>query len=158
MAIKKNSTRKSPKKKPCKINGRRVESNIVKGLSKVKHPLYIFRFNENRRNPTPADIYLSTPKYNVLVEVKATMRGKIQKGNIRKKQIERMTAFQDINDSNISLVCLYFSGKIALVNVESIKELKSSITFVQAKEAGLEVIDWNQINRYLARLKIKNSA
>lgn len=139
------------RKKTKPISGRRIEKNIFNHITKHKPKWWIFRFNENRRNPTPADIQISTPKYSILMEVKATGQDYIQKVNIRPKQIERLLSFKKVNKRNIAILCLYFSKKrkYVLVDIEDfIQKAKYRIDYIHATNMGTIVKDWKQIGRY----------
>jgi Holliday junction resolvase len=139
------------RKRTKPISGRGIEKNIFNNITKHRPKWWIFRFNENRRNPTPADIQISTPKYSILLEVKATGQDYIQKVNIRPKQIERLLSFKKVNKRNISLLCLYFSKnrKYVFVDIEDfIKQAKYRIDYIHATNMGIIVKDWKQIGRY----------
>ena len=155
------------RKKTKPISGRRVEKNIYNNIVNHKPKWWIFRFNENRRNPTPADIQISTPKYSVLIEVKATGQEYIQKINIRPKQIERLLSFKKVNKRNLALLCLYYSKKrkYILVDIEDfIQQARSRINCEDAKKMGITIVVWKKIGVYFAQLyktksntKFKNS-
>ena len=89
-----------------RINGRRVERDIYNNIKKTKPAWYVFRFNENRFNATPADLFISTPKYSVLIEVKATSTKYIQKANIRENQVKGLKSFAKVSKRNMSAVCV----------------------------------------------------
>ena len=144
------------KKKIKQISGRNVEKNIYNNIIKNKPKWWIFRYNENRRNPTPADIQISTGKYSVLVEVKATGIDHIQKANVRPKQRERLVSFKKANRKhNLGIVCLYFSRNRTYILVDIdilIKQAKSKITIENAKEIGVTVQNWKKIGKYFGQI------
>ena len=145
--------KKATTKRPRRIKGRRVEKLIFDNIVKARPRWYCFRFNENRFNATPADLYVGTHSMNVLIEVKATMRGVIPKGNIRKSQREGLEAFQKVNKNNLSLIALYYSRKIVLINITQLDQLKYSIKYDDVKEVGVELKTYKRLFTYFKRLR-----
>jgi len=149
---------KKTKKKRAKrkqISGRNVEKNIFNNIISHKKKWWVFRFNENRRNPTPADLMIVTRKYICMIEVKATGIDYIQKANVRPKQRERLISFKKANKKSLAIVCLYFSKKkkYVLVDIEEfIKKAKSKVEYKQAVEMGVDIKQWKSIGVYFGRI------
>ena len=137
-----------------RANGRRVEKDFYNNLLKAKPKWFIVRFNENRWNRTPADLFLSTPKYNVLVEVKSTITKFIMKHSVRPNQVKDLTHFQKIQKRNKSIVVLYYRGpKFVLMSINRLRSMKSRISYEEAVKNGVLVTSWKMFHRYLDRVK-----
>ena len=136
-----------------RVNGRRVERDILNNLKKYKPRWFVTRFNENRRNPTPADLFISTKKYNIMVEVKATMSQYIQKANIRSNQVDSLRKFDSLRKTNLSILMLYYKGpRFVMINVDDLDELRYRISYEDAKAVGIEIRDWKKFDNYLTRI------
>lgn len=145
--------RRKRKRRRPRANGRRVERDVYNNLVKAKPNYFIFRFNESRFKDTPADLYISTRKYNVLVEAKSTITKFIAKANVRPKQLADLKKFQALNKRNISIVLFYYRGpKFILVNIKRLANMKSRITYEEAVEHGVEVKNWKSFHTYLERI------
>ena len=119
-----------------KINGRKAELALYNYLKQQPKIKYIFRFNENRYQATPADLFIVTNKGNALIEVKATS-STIQRSNIRKSQLDSLKAFSESYPSNTSLLCLVFGSDYYLITVQRFGNIKvSRITAEHIKQAG----------------------
>lgn len=135
-----------------KSNGRKSEHKIFTELVKVRPRWFVYRFNENRFKATPADIIISTPTINIMVEVKSTIRKYIQKANIREGQIKSLKKFDCISKNNLSVIWLCYKGpKHVIVNVNRLNMLKYKIDFESVCNIGTEVKDWNKILTYFKR-------
>ena len=135
-----------------KSNGRKSEHKIFTELVKAKPKFYIYRFNENRFQATPADIYVSTSQMDVLIEVKSTIRKFIQKGNLRKSQIESLRKFDRVGKKNLAVVWLCYKGpKHVIVNINKINKFSSKINFNEACKIGTEVKEWKNILAYFKK-------
>ena len=139
-----------------KISGRKVEKNIYNNIRRNKPKWWIFRFNENRRNSTPADIIVASNKFVALIEIKATSGEIIQKGNIRPSQREHLTSFAKLNKRHLSLLCFYFqkNRKYVLITIDNFIRLgKYRISFDNAEDTGIVIVKWKNTDRYMRKLK-----
>ncbi len=144
-----------PRKKGKRINGRRIEGVVAKALRQTYNKWWVYRYNENRRNPTPGDIQVQTPKYDVILEVKATSSDKIHKPNIRESQVISLTAYHKKFKRNLAILVFYYDTvkKYVMVDITLFKKFKkSSISYEEAKKIGFEVNDWGKVNGYFRRV------
>ena len=144
-----------PRKKPRRINGRRVENTIAKALREANKKWWVYRYNENRRNATPGDIQVQTPKFDVILEVKATSSDAIHKPNILPAQVKSLRSYHRKFNRNLSILIFYYDTvkKYIMVDIIFFKKFKKSkISYQEAKEIGYEVKDWGKVNGYLRRV------
>jgi len=144
-----------PRKKGKRINGRRVENTIAKALREANKRWWVYRYNENRRNATPGDMQIQTPKFDVILEVKATSSDKIHKPNIRPAQVKTLTEYHKKFKRNLSILIFYYdvNKKYIMVDITRFKKFKkSSIPYKEAKRVGYEVKDWKKVNEYFRRV------
>ena len=98
-----------PRKKIRRINGRRIENTIAKALREANKKWWVYRYNENRRNATPGDIQVQTPKYDVILEVKASSTDTVQMAAVRETQILGLRTYHKRFKRNLGILVFYYN-------------------------------------------------
>ena len=138
--------------KKKRISGRRVEYEVYKSLKQVYPNAFIFRYNENRRNATPADIQLITKDYNVLLEVKASSSNYIYTHSVRPNQIKSLTLFSKLQDNNLGIIVLWYdkSKSYVLLPIYDLSQINESrMMYDKMINVGKEIKDWKDIKKIL---------
>lgn len=143
-----------PRKKGKRINGRRVENTIAKALREANKKWWVYRYNENRRNATPGDIQLQTPKYDVILEIKASSGDTIQMAAVRKTQIQGLKTYHKRFKRNLGILIFYYdkNKKYIMIDIMTLSKIKGHFTYDKVAKIGYEVKDWGKVNEYFRRV------
>ena len=143
-----------PRKKIRRINGRRIENTIAKALREANKKWWVYRYNENRRNATPGDIQVQTPKFDVILEVKSSSSDIIYGYNIRKKQRDGLKIYHKRFKRNLGILVFYYNKnkKYFMIDIVKLSKLKGNFTYDKIKLVGYEVKDWGKVNGYFRRV------
>lgn len=132
------------------VTGRSQENTIYKKLSE-KYP-FVFRFNENRFKPTPADIIVCTSKYTVLIEVKAGSK-QVRKHSVRPNQQEALKTFQT-HSKAVSMVALYFRWPKPSYHILTIEEFNKLPSIIKPEHVQkYKISQWGRLNSIIKKAR-----
>ncbi len=143
-----------PRRKGKRINGRRVENTIAKALREANKKWWVYRYNENRRNATPGDMQIQTPKFDVILEVKASSGDTIYMAAVRKSQIEGLIVYHKKFKRNLGILIFYYNKnkKYIMIDIMTLSKIKGNFTYDKVIQVGYEVKDWKKVNEYFKKV------
>ena len=144
----------SNKKKVKRINGRRIEGLIAKYIRDNNKNFWVYRYNENRRNATPGDMQIQTPKFDIILEVKSSSGDTVFMAAVRKTQIQSLRTYHKRFKRNLGIFIFYYNKnkKYIMIDIMRLSKIKGNFTYDKVKGIGYEVKDWKKVNGYFRRV------